>query len=197
MPIKPFSFPLPETRFFHTEKDVYKFKFHYGTNFTTEDTKSKEHLSKEIVDSIRAVLANYENLHPFCTDHLIVFPYKSKWDSATRLRFACGHKTFNPFPFVFTLYIEPKSYLPGKCCHSRDTEEQSGNLTEKDDDEDMNHDESGTFSDEAVTQKPKCPDQADQDECPSSDFSGETGGILRFLSRLNPLQILFRGWKHI
>ncbi|XP_031757252.1 membrane-anchored junction protein isoform X2 [Xenopus tropicalis] len=169
MPIKPFSFPLPETRFFHTEKDVYKFKFHYGTNFTTEDTKSKEHLSKEIVDSIRAVLANYENLHPFCTDHLIVFP--------------CPKQT--------------ELGIIRKCCHSRDTEEQSGNLTEKDDDEDMNHDESGTFSDEAVTQKPKCPDQADQDECPSSDFSGETGGILRFLSRLNPLQILFRGWKHI
>ncbi|XP_041416725.1 membrane-anchored junction protein-like isoform X2 [Xenopus laevis] len=195
MPIKRFSFSLPETRFFHTKKDVFKFKFHYGAHFPMEDTQNKEYISEEIVDSIRAVLANHENLHPFCTEHFIIFPYKTKWDSAARLRFTCGDKTFNPFPFVFTLYIEPKSYLPEKQSNPRDIEEQSSDLTEKEDDGAMKHEETSAIS--AVTQIPKCQVQADQDPGPSCGSNIQTGGITRFLTRLNPLQFLFGGWKRI
>ncbi|KAM4723089.1 membrane-anchored junction protein [Rhinophrynus dorsalis] len=111
MPIKPFSFPIPETRFFHTTTHVYKFKIQCGAHFNKEDTGNKEYILKEIVESIRAVLANHDNLHPFSTEHFIIFPYKTKWDSVSRLRFKHRSKNLLPFPYVFTIYIEPKSLL--------------------------------------------------------------------------------------
>lgn len=107
MPIKPFSFPLPETRFFHTTNYVYKFKIRYGVNFCSEDTENNEQVMRELLDSVRAILANHDNLQPFSTKHFIIFPYKSKWDSAFRLRFKHGQKFLQPFPYVFTIYVEP------------------------------------------------------------------------------------------
>ncbi|KAG8438085.1 hypothetical protein GDO86_008681, partial [Hymenochirus boettgeri] len=112
MPIKPFTVPLPETRFFHTSKDIYKFKFHYGKNFKLENIENRDYISKEIEDSVRAVMENQENLHPFSTLHFVIFPYKSKWDSASRLKFKHGQKYLVPFPYVFTIYIESKSLMP-------------------------------------------------------------------------------------
>lgn len=61
----------------------------------------------ELLDSVRAILANHDNLQPFSTKHFIIFPYKSKWDSASRLRFKHGRKFLQPFPYVFRIYVEP------------------------------------------------------------------------------------------
>ncbi|CAN2391465.1 Chromosome 11 open reading frame 85, partial [Pristimantis euphronides] len=107
MPIKMFSIPVPETRFFHTATNVYKFKIQYGVHFCSEDTEDKEQVMSELLDSVRAIIANHDNLQPFSTKHFIIFPYKSKWDSASRLKFKHGQNFFQPFPYVFTIYVEP------------------------------------------------------------------------------------------
>ncbi|XP_071972704.1 membrane-anchored junction protein [Engystomops pustulosus] len=109
MPIKPFSFPLPETRFLHTAQYVYKFKIRYGVHFCSEE--NSEEIMSELLDSVRVVLANHNNLQPFSTKHFIIFPYKSKWDSASRLKFKHGQKFLQPFPYVFTIYVEPYALL--------------------------------------------------------------------------------------
>ncbi|KAM8939223.1 membrane-anchored junction protein [Pelodytes ibericus] len=108
MPMKPFSFPFPETRLFHTAKHVYKFKIRYGTHFNMQVESSPEGISEEIVTSIRAVLANDDKLSPFSTKSFVIFPYKSNWDSASHLRFKHENKSLFPFPYVFTIYIEPR-----------------------------------------------------------------------------------------
>ncbi|XP_047547869.1 membrane-anchored junction protein isoform X5 [Lutra lutra] len=59
-------------------------------------------------DSIRAVLGNLDNLQPFATEHFIVFPYKSKWERVSHLKFKHGEIVLVPYPFVFTLYVEMK-----------------------------------------------------------------------------------------
>ncbi|KAG9475558.1 hypothetical protein GDO78_003778 [Eleutherodactylus coqui] len=115
MPIKPFSFPFPETRFFHTTKYVYKFKIRYGVNFCSENTENKQQVMSELLDSVRAILANHDDLQPFSTKHFIIFPYKTKWDSASRLKFKHGPKFFQPFPYVFTMYVEPNVLAYGNC----------------------------------------------------------------------------------
>ncbi|XP_075137725.1 membrane-anchored junction protein [Leptodactylus fuscus] len=107
MPIKPFSFPQPETRFFHTTKYVYKFKIRYGVHFCSEDAEIIEQVMSELLDSVRAILANHDNLQPFSTKHFLIFPYKSKWGSASRLKFKHGPKFLKPYPYVFTVYVEP------------------------------------------------------------------------------------------
>ncbi|XP_044125187.1 membrane-anchored junction protein [Bufo gargarizans] len=112
MPIKPFSFPLPETRFFHTTKYVYKFKIRYSAHFCSEDTENK-YVMSELLDSIRAILGSHDNLQPFLTKHFIIFPYKSEWESASRLKFKHCQSFLQPFPYVFTIYVEPYALVYG------------------------------------------------------------------------------------
>ncbi|MEE6513427.1 hypothetical protein FKM82_021056 [Ascaphus truei] len=193
MPIKPFSFPLPETRFFHTPTDVYKFKIRYGAHFTTGDVANNETIVKELVESIRAVLANHDNLHPFATEHFIIFPYKSKWDSAPRVRFKHGHKSLTPFPDVFTIYVEPKSLLDERC-HSA---VNIGNENDESGDEEMQYDGSCRDLDEAVVHMTNYPGESNPDPCPSPALNARSGGILTFLMSFIPFRLLFGGKKSI
>uniref|UniRef100_A0A8C2W2Q9 Membrane anchored junction protein n=1 Tax=Chinchilla lanigera TaxID=34839 RepID=A0A8C2W2Q9_CHILA len=85
MSLKPFTYPFPETRFLHAGPSVYKFKIRYGH-----------------------ILGNLDNLQPFVTEHFIVFPYKSKWERVSHLKFKHEDVVLIPYPFVFTLYVEMK-----------------------------------------------------------------------------------------
>ncbi|XP_054553455.1 membrane-anchored junction protein isoform X4 [Talpa occidentalis] len=118
MSLKPFTYPFPETRFLHAGPSVYKFKIRYGNSIRGEEIEKKEVVSQELEDSIRVVLGNLENLQPFATEHFIVFPYKSKWERVSHLKFKHGDMALVPYPFVFTLYVELKWFhenlSPGK-----------------------------------------------------------------------------------
>ncbi|XP_005660780.1 membrane-anchored junction protein [Sus scrofa] len=118
MSLKPFTYPFPETRFLHAGPNVYKFKIRYGNNIREEEVENKEVIIQELEDSIRVVLGNLDNLQPFATGHFIVFPYKSKWESVSHLKFKHGDVVLVPYPFVFTLYVEMKRFhenlSPGK-----------------------------------------------------------------------------------
>ncbi|KAG8522726.1 Membrane-anchored junction protein, partial [Galemys pyrenaicus] len=108
MSLKPFAYPFPETRFLHAGPNVYKFKIRYGNSIRGEEIEKKEVISQELEDSIRVVLGNLDNLQPFATEHFIVFPYKSKWERVSHLKFKHGEMALVPYPFVFTLYVELK-----------------------------------------------------------------------------------------
>ncbi|XP_051003019.1 membrane-anchored junction protein [Acomys russatus] len=108
MSLKPFTYPFPEIRFLHAGPNVYKFKIRYGDSIRGEEIEAKEVIIQELEDSVRVVLANMDNLQPFVTEHFIVFPYKSKWERVSHLRFKHGEVTLTPYPFVFTLYVEMK-----------------------------------------------------------------------------------------
>ncbi|XP_021540690.1 membrane-anchored junction protein [Neomonachus schauinslandi] len=108
MSLKPFTYPFPETRFLHAGPNVYKFKIRYGNNIRGEEIENKEVIVQELEDSIRVVLGNLDNLQPFATDHFIIFPYKSKWERVSHLKFKHGEIVLVPYPFVFTLYVEMK-----------------------------------------------------------------------------------------
>ncbi|XP_044920561.1 membrane-anchored junction protein isoform X1 [Mustela putorius furo] len=116
MSLKPFTYPFPETRFLHAGPNVYKFKIRYGNSIRGKDIENKEVIVQELElvglfffqDSIRVVLGNLDNLQPFATEHFIVFPYKSKWERVSHLKFKHGEIVLVPYPFVFTLYVEMK-----------------------------------------------------------------------------------------
>uniref|UniRef100_A0A8C5Q2U5 Membrane anchored junction protein n=1 Tax=Leptobrachium leishanense TaxID=445787 RepID=A0A8C5Q2U5_9ANUR len=188
MPMKPFYFPFPETRLFHSTKYVYKFKLRYGARFNVQFEGNSEHISEEIVASVRAVLANNEHPNPFATQNLIIFPYKSKWDSASRLRFKHGHRSLLPFPYVFTLYIEPKPLRDDQS----PSYESSKNKHEQCVDEKIMFDKKLRKTDEAVQQTSNQQAQVSQDTC-TSDDSTTKGGIFTFLTSLIPFQFLFSG----
>nr|XP_005577388.1 PREDICTED: uncharacterized protein C11orf85 homolog isoform X1 [Macaca fascicularis]XP_014969315.2 membrane-anchored junction protein isoform X1 [Macaca mulatta]XP_014969316.2 membrane-anchored junction protein isoform X1 [Macaca mulatta]XP_028689083.1 membrane-anchored junction protein isoform X1 [Macaca mulatta] len=118
MSLKPFTYPFPETRFLHAGPNVYKFKIRYGNSIRGEEIENKEVIIQELEDSIRVVLGNLDNLQPFATEHFIVFPYKSKWERVSHLKFKHGEIILIPYPFVFTLYVEMKWFhenlSPGK-----------------------------------------------------------------------------------
>ncbi|XP_027435044.1 membrane-anchored junction protein isoform X1 [Zalophus californianus] len=108
MSLKPFTYPFPETRFLHAGPNVYKFKIRYGNNIRGEEIENKEVIVQELEDSIRVVLGNLDNLQPFATEHFIIFPYKSKWERVSHLKFKHREIVLVPYPFVFTLYVEMK-----------------------------------------------------------------------------------------
>ncbi|XP_017748874.1 PREDICTED: membrane-anchored junction protein isoform X1 [Rhinopithecus bieti] len=118
MSLKPFTYPFPETRFLHAGPNVYKFKIRYGNSIREEEIENKEVIIQELEDSIRVVLGNLDNLQPFATEHFVVFPYKSKWERVSHLKFKHGEIILIPYPFVFTLYVEMKWFhenlSPGK-----------------------------------------------------------------------------------
>ncbi|KAM5317312.1 membrane-anchored junction protein [Glossophaga mutica] len=118
MSLKPFTYPFPETRFLHSGSNVYKFKIRYGNRVRREDVENKEVIVQELEDSIRVVLGNLDNLQPFTTRHFIVFPYKSRWERVSHLKFKHGEIALVPYPFVLTLYVEMKWFhenlSPGK-----------------------------------------------------------------------------------
>ncbi|KAL9838576.1 membrane-anchored junction protein isoform 4-T6 [Geothlypis trichas] len=76
MSLKPFTYPLPETRFLHAGRHVYKFKIRYGNFNSSPNLSLTESAAKESEEVIRIILGNLDDLHPFSTDHFTVFPCK-------------------------------------------------------------------------------------------------------------------------
>ncbi|XP_078516696.1 membrane-anchored junction protein isoform X2 [Lissotriton helveticus] len=130
MPLKPFTYPLPETRFLHAGTSVYKFKIKYGTSINGEEVENKESIVKELEEAVRVIIANLHDLQPFATRNLIIFPYKSKWESVSKLRFKHGDVCLSPFPYICTMYVESNSFQQNVCLAKEPTRIQvSGGLT--------------------------------------------------------------------
>ncbi|XP_063043699.1 glycoprotein hormone alpha-2 [Engraulis encrasicolus] len=108
MPVQAFSFPVPETRFFQAGRCVFKFKITCGGNYSGEDMAYDDFVNEELEDTIRITLANLDALQPFATKHFIVFPYKCKWERVSKLRFALDGAKLSLYPYLITLYVEPR-----------------------------------------------------------------------------------------
>ncbi|KAM6454316.1 membrane-anchored junction protein isoform 1-T1 [Liasis olivaceus] len=104
--LKPFTYPVPETRFLHAGVNVYKFKIKYGNTISINTDLDESIISKELQDAVRVVLGNLDNLCPFTTEHLIIFPYLNKWERVSDLRFMHGDVFLTPYPYVCTIYVE-------------------------------------------------------------------------------------------
>ncbi|XP_065594723.1 membrane-anchored junction protein [Cyrtonyx montezumae] len=112
MSLKPFAYPLPETRFLHAGRVVYKFKICYG-NLQGAPELNAECAVKELEEAIRVILGNLDNLHPFSTDHFTIFPYLSKWERVSRMRFKHNNVHLVPYPYICTMYLELNSFQQG------------------------------------------------------------------------------------
>ncbi|XP_030316432.1 membrane-anchored junction protein [Calypte anna] len=110
MALKPFTYPLPETRFLHAGRLVYKFKIRYGNFHSAPDLNNTESAAKELEEAIRVVLGNLDDLHPFSTDHFTIFPYLSKWERVSKMRFKCENVCLVPYPYICTMYLELNSF---------------------------------------------------------------------------------------
>uniref|UniRef100_A0A8C1K5P7 Membrane anchored junction protein n=1 Tax=Cyprinus carpio TaxID=7962 RepID=A0A8C1K5P7_CYPCA len=108
MSIQAFSFPVPETRFFQAGQQVFKFKIRRGdmSSVHEEEMLYGALVSEELENAVRAVLANLDGLHPFTTQHFNIFPYKSKWEQVSKMKFMKEGVKLSPYPFLITLYVE-------------------------------------------------------------------------------------------
>ncbi|XP_076971914.1 membrane-anchored junction protein [Tamandua tetradactyla] len=174
MSLKPFTYPFPETRFLHAGPSVYKFKIRYGSSIRGEEIENKDVIVRELEDSIRVVLGNLDNLQPFSTEHFIVFPYKSRWERVSQLKFKHGEIVLVPYPFVFTLYVEMKwlqeNLSPGKPINNSPLELV---LTEK-------------KAAEAIVRKRRCPEVPSSPKRPRPDRA-ELGLSSQSPSKKKPL----------
>ncbi|XP_067877994.1 membrane-anchored junction protein isoform X2 [Heterodontus francisci] len=109
MPLKSFTYPLPETRFVHAGRTVYKLKMRYSHHIREDLGINREQVRQELEDAIRTVLGNLDSLQPFTTVHFTIFPYKNEWERLSELRFKQGDKVLISYPYVCTLYIELRS----------------------------------------------------------------------------------------
>ncbi|XP_061434034.1 membrane-anchored junction protein-like isoform X2 [Lethenteron reissneri] len=148
MPLQAFSFPSPETRLLVVDGTIIcKVKLQYG--LASRDhwaaLKAKPHIQDELEVAIRVVLANEDNLKPFVTDSLSVFPYKHTWEAAGTMKFReCG-VDLKSHPCMFIIYVEA---LDGSRVHENGT--GSGNLASAvtDDETDCLEEESDDDEDE-------------------------------------------------
>ncbi|CAM4527561.1 unnamed protein product [Caretta caretta] len=108
--LKPFTYPVPETRFLHAGRSVYKLKIRYGNFLSCNDIDNNETTTKELEEAIRVIIGNLDNLHPFATERLTIFPYLSKWERLSKLRFKHGDTFLAPYPHVCTMYVELNSF---------------------------------------------------------------------------------------
>ncbi|XP_069036416.1 membrane-anchored junction protein isoform X2 [Lepisosteus oculatus] len=106
MPVRPFAYPLQETRLFQAGGRVYKFKIRHSSGQSREEIPADEHVTQELEDAVRVVLANLDSLQPFATEHFNIFPYKSQWERVSKLTFLQGSSALHAYPFVCTLYVE-------------------------------------------------------------------------------------------
>ncbi|TRY81760.1 hypothetical protein DNTS_007922 [Danionella cerebrum] len=110
MPLQAFTFPVPETRFFQAGRQVFKFKIRRGDkNIITLDEEEMLHgvvVTEELENAVRVVLANLETLQPFATQHFNIFPYKTKWEQVSKMRFMKDGTMLSPYPFLITLFVE-------------------------------------------------------------------------------------------
>uniref|UniRef100_A0A8D0C8R6 Uncharacterized protein n=1 Tax=Salvator merianae TaxID=96440 RepID=A0A8D0C8R6_SALMN len=87
--------------------NVYKFKIKYGNTMNFRN-------SSIFQDTIRVILGNLDNLCPFTTEHLIIFPYLNKWERVSDLKFMHGEIFLVPYPYVCTIYVELNSLKKSK-----------------------------------------------------------------------------------
>ncbi|XP_056357135.1 membrane-anchored junction protein isoform X2 [Oenanthe melanoleuca] len=116
MSLKPFTYPLPETRFLHAGRHVYKFKLRYGNFNSSPNLGLTESAAKESEEVIRVILGNLDDLHPFSTDHFTVFPYLSKWEQVSKMKFKHENVHLVPYPYICTLYLELNSFQRNISC---------------------------------------------------------------------------------
>ncbi|XP_042317839.1 membrane-anchored junction protein isoform X3 [Sceloporus undulatus] len=107
--LKPFTYPVPETRFFHVGVNVYKFKIKYSNTVSINNDLHESDVNEELQDAVRVILGNLDNLCPFTTEHLIIFPYLNKWERVSDLRFMYNDVFLVPYPYVCTIYVELNS----------------------------------------------------------------------------------------
>ncbi|XP_026208305.1 membrane-anchored junction protein isoform X2 [Anabas testudineus] len=105
MSLQPFSFPFPETRFFRAGRLIYKFKIRAGSSYSGEEMVGGN-FCQELEDTIRTVLGNLDNLHPFSSTHFIIFPYKQRWEGMSKVMCKHSQKKLSAYPFVLILYVE-------------------------------------------------------------------------------------------
>uniref|UniRef100_A0A3B3BP69 Uncharacterized protein n=1 Tax=Oryzias melastigma TaxID=30732 RepID=A0A3B3BP69_ORYME len=89
MSLRPFSFPLPETRYFRAGGGlIYKFKIRGGSSFRDEEITGVDSNNQELevifdvfsaslfrlVYLVWTVLGNLEHLQPFSSAHYTAFP---------------------------------------------------------------------------------------------------------------------------
>ncbi|XP_067412404.1 membrane-anchored junction protein, partial [Emydura macquarii macquarii] len=77
---------------------------------SSDDLDNNESTIKELEEAIRVIIGNLDNLHPFATQRLTIFPYLSKWERVSKLRFKHGDTFLVPYPHVFTMYVELNSF---------------------------------------------------------------------------------------
>ncbi|XP_074015512.1 membrane-anchored junction protein-like [Numenius arquata] len=116
MSLKPFTYPLPETRFLHAGGLVYKFKIRYGNFSSAPDLNTTDSAVQELEEAIRVILGNLDDLHPFSTDHFTIFPYWSKWERVSKMRFKHENVHLVPYPYVCTMYLELNSFQQNVSC---------------------------------------------------------------------------------
>ncbi|XP_063249463.1 uncharacterized protein LOC134548495 [Prinia subflava] len=116
MTLKPFTYPLPETRFLHAGRHVYKFKIRYGSFNSSPSLSLTESAAKESEEVVRVILGNLDDLHPFSTDHFTVFPYLSKWERVSKMKFKHENVHLVPYPYICTLYLELNSFQRNISC---------------------------------------------------------------------------------
>ncbi|XP_075626048.1 membrane-anchored junction protein [Balearica regulorum gibbericeps] len=116
MSLKPFTYPLPETRFLHAGRLVYKLKIRYGNFNSAPDLNGTGNAVKELEEAIRVILGNLGDLHPFSTEHFTIFPYLSKWERVSKMRFKHENVCLEPYPYVCTMYLELNSFQQNVSC---------------------------------------------------------------------------------
>ncbi|KAK5610833.1 hypothetical protein CRENBAI_025520 [Crenichthys baileyi] len=109
MALHPFSFPVPETRYFKAGSLIYKFKIRRGNSFSEGEVLAQDSFDQEMEEIVRTVLGNLDCLQPFSTPHFTVFPYRRSWGKVNKHR---GKKLLF-YPFVIILYLE-KNICQGK-----------------------------------------------------------------------------------
>ncbi|KAI4895762.1 hypothetical protein NFI96_024063, partial [Prochilodus magdalenae] len=63
-------------------------------------------------NAVRVVLMNMDDLQPFTTQHFNIFPYKSRWERVSELRFKKGDMKLSAYSFLITLYVETNESVP-------------------------------------------------------------------------------------
>ncbi|XP_061866303.1 membrane-anchored junction protein [Colius striatus] len=110
MPLRAFTCPLPETRFLRAGKLLYKCRIRYGNFSSAPGLDNAESTARELEEAIRVILGNLDDLHPFSTEHFTIFPYLSKWERVSKLRFKHKNVQLVPYPYVCTMYVELNSF---------------------------------------------------------------------------------------
>ncbi|XP_074479154.1 uncharacterized protein majin isoform X2 [Sebastes fasciatus] len=106
MPLQAFSFPFPETRYFRAGSLTYKFKIRAGSSFSGEEVLGGNCFDQELEEIIRTVLGNLDSLQPFSSAHFNVFPYKKRWEGASKAMCKLGERKLKAYPFSLILYLE-------------------------------------------------------------------------------------------